>query len=76
MPIMPSVPSLSSKELAEFKDALKKFADFEERLKLLDQILQKMGKLNDELAKKADKIWVEAEFKKSNSSIEKLFSKC
>jgi hypothetical protein len=75
-PLIPSGPSLSSKELAEFKEALKKFAEFEEKLKLLDQILQKIGKMNDELAKKADKVWVDAEFKKTNGQVEKLFAKC
>ncbi len=71
-PIVQSGPSLSSKELNEFKEALKKVAEHEEKLKGFnaDTIMKKLKHLEEELSKKAEKTDI---MRLENDKAEKLY---
>lgn len=66
-PIIQTGPSISSKDLNDIKEAIKKIAELEERMKgiNLDAINKKISHISDELNKKADKVHVDQEISKN-----------
>src|SRR5438105_1692400 len=58
-PLVPTGPSLSTKEINDLKEALKKINEMEEKMKNFDQIMKRLSKLEHEVEKldkeKADK---------------------
>jgi chromosome segregation ATPase len=72
-PLIQSGPSISSKDLADLRELVKKVAEHEDKIGGLniniEQIIKKIGLLTDEVAKKADSVTVNAELKKHSQSI-------
>lgn len=90
-PIVQSGPSLSSKDLNDFKEAIKKVHEHDEKLKGLnfDSLLKKVSTLADEVAKKAEitdimrlendkseKFFVENKFKELERELSSLKDWC
>ena len=78
VPLIPHGPSISSKDLSDLREAIKKVAEHEDRLNNLnlDQILRKIGQLAEEVTKKADQTTVAADLKKTNESLKSLNDWC
>ena len=91
VPIVSSGPSMSSKDLNDIKDAMKKVWEHEEKLRgfNLESILKRLDKLHDEVNKKGDKtdimrlesekaekLYVQGEFKKTYREIDLLKDWC
>ena len=49
-PIVPSGPSISSKELQDIREALKKIAEHEDKLKGWSDLLKRVQKLEEEMS--------------------------
>ena len=70
--LVPSGPSLSSKDLNEIKEVIKKVAEHEEKLQKmnLDALLKRLKSMEDDLKMKADKTDI---FKLESDKAEKLY---
>ena len=77
-PIIQSGPNISSKDLNDIREALKKVAEHEVKLNNLDldKILKKISQIAEEVVKKADKSMVETEFKRVQTELDELRAFC
>jgi hypothetical protein len=88
-PIVQTGPSISSKELNDIREAIKKVAEHEEKFKNLniDTLLKKLNQLQEDVHKtrtdimklendKAEKLNVEGSFKRVDKELKKLNDWC
>lgn len=65
-PILPTGPTVTAKDLADLRECMRKLAEHDERLKAINTELFKLD------SDKAEKLFVEGEFKRVNRELEQL----
>ena len=65
-PLLPTGPTVTAKDLADLRECMRKLAEHDERLKAVNTELFKLD------TDKAEKLYVEGEFKRVNRELEQL----